>query len=78
MPAPVPAERAAYRRATTREMADWPLVEAAVRLTFDGDTIATAAVAAGGVARTPLLLPEVGDALLGGPADARTASGAPA
>ena len=72
MPAPVPAERAAYRRATTREAADWPLVEAAVRLVLDGGTITAAAVAVGGVARTPLLLPEVAGALLGGPANART------
>ncbi|WP_243708616.1 FAD binding domain-containing protein [Actinomadura sp. GC306] len=68
MPAPVPGERAAYRRATSREMAEWPLVEAAARLTLDGDTVTSAAVAVGGVARTPLLLPEVADALAGKPA----------
>ncbi|MFA1550242.1 xanthine dehydrogenase family protein subunit M [Actinomadura chokoriensis] len=72
LPAPTPTERAAYRRATARQMAEWPLVEAVARLTFDGDTVITAAVAVGGVARTPLLLPEVSEALLGKPATAET------
>ncbi|MFG2090324.1 FAD binding domain-containing protein [Spirillospora sp. NPDC048824] len=76
MPAPTPAERAAYRRATAREMADWPLAEAVARLTLDGDTITSAAVAVGGVARTPLLLPEVVEALLGEPATEETAAAA--
>lgn len=76
MPAPDPSERGAYRRATAREMAEWPLVEAAARLTFDGDAISTAAVAVGGVARTPLLLPEVAEALLGKPATQETLAAA--
>ncbi|WP_067634722.1 FAD binding domain-containing protein [Actinomadura latina] len=71
LPSPTP-ERAAYRRATAREMAEWPLVEAAARLTFDGDTITTAAIAVGGVARTPLLLPEAAEALIGRPATRET------
>ncbi|WP_309237091.1 FAD binding domain-containing protein [Actinomadura sp. BRA 177] len=75
LPAPTP-ERAAYRRATAREMAEWPLVEAAARLTFDGETITTAAVAVGGVARTPLLLPEVAEALVGKPATQETLAAA--
>ena len=76
MPAPTPGERAAYRRATTREMADWPLAEAAVRLTLDGDTVTTAAIAVGGVARTPLLLPEVAEALIGKSATEETLASA--
>ncbi|MFA1540591.1 FAD binding domain-containing protein [Actinomadura monticuli] len=76
MPAPTPGERAAYRRATTRAMADWPLAEAAVRLTLDGDTVTTAAIAVGGVARTPLLLPEVAEALIGKPATEETLASA--
>lgn len=75
LPAPTP-ERAAYRRATARELAEWPLVEAATRLTFDGDTISTAAIAIGGVARTPLLLPEVAEALIGKPATEETLAAA--
>ena len=76
MPAPTPSERAAYRRATAREMGEWPLVEAAARLTVDGDTVTTAAIAVGGVARTPLLLPEVAEALIGRPATGDTLAAA--
>lgn len=76
MPAPTPGERAAYRRATGREMAEWPLAEAAARLTLDGDAVATAAVAVGAVARTPLLLPEVAEALVGKPATEETLAAA--
>ncbi|MFE0578439.1 FAD binding domain-containing protein [Streptomyces sp. NPDC058874] len=65
LPAPLPGERAAYHRATSRAYAEWPLVEATARLTFDGDTVTHAAVAAGGVARVPLRLPEVEAALIG-------------
>ncbi|MFK0013135.1 FAD binding domain-containing protein [Streptomyces sp. NPDC091027] len=65
LPAPVPGERAAYHRATSRAHAEWPLVEATARLAFDGATVTHAAVAAGGVARVPLRLPEVEAVLLG-------------
>ncbi|WCD84219.1 4-hydroxybenzoyl-CoA reductase subunit beta [Streptomyces xanthophaeus] len=65
LPAPLPGERAAYHRATSRAHGEWPLVEAAVRLAFDGATVTHAAVAAGGVARVPLRLPEVEAALIG-------------
>jgi xanthine dehydrogenase YagS FAD-binding subunit len=75
LPPPTP-ERAAYRRTTSRELAEWPLVEAAARLTFDGDTITAASIAVGGVARTPLLLPEVAEALVGGPATEETLAAA--
>lgn len=76
LPAPTASERGAYRRTTARELAEWPLVEAAARLTFDGDTVGTAAVAVGGVARTPLLLPEVAEALVGKPATEETVAAA--
>lgn len=68
LPAPAPGERAAYRRATGRSRAEWPLVEAVVRMVCeDGGTgpVVSAAVAVGGVARTPLRLPEVEESLLG-------------
>ncbi|UQW99433.1 FAD binding domain-containing protein [Streptomyces sp. RerS4] len=64
LPAPWPGERAACHRATSRAHAEWPLVEATVRLALDGATITHAAVAAGGVARVPLRLPEVEAALI--------------
>ncbi|WP_435106883.1 FAD binding domain-containing protein [Nocardiopsis synnemataformans] len=68
LPVPVPGERSAYRRATGRSRAEWPLVEAVVRLALaDGGLgpVTSAAVAVGGVARTPLRLPEVEAALVG-------------
>ncbi|WP_017597708.1 FAD binding domain-containing protein [Nocardiopsis lucentensis] len=68
LPAPTPGERAAYLRATGRSRAEWPLVEATVRLACaDGGEgpVESAAVAVGGVARTPLRLPEVENALVG-------------
>ncbi|GAA3417075.1 FAD binding domain-containing protein [Streptosporangium vulgare] len=67
LPPPVPGERAAYHRAIGRSEAEWPLVEAAARLVVDDDgRITFARVAAGGVARVPLRLPEVEEALLAG------------
>ncbi|MFC9817359.1 FAD binding domain-containing protein [Streptomyces virginiae] len=65
LPAPLPGERAAYHRATGRAHAEWPLVEATARLALDGASVTHAAVAAGGVARVPLRLPEVEAALIG-------------
>ncbi|MEU8779321.1 FAD binding domain-containing protein [Streptomyces sp. NPDC048606] len=65
LPAPWPGERAAHHRTISRAHAEWPLVEASVRLVLDGSTITHAAVAAGGVARVPLRLPEVETALIG-------------
>lgn len=65
LPAPVPGERAAYRRAISRSAAEWPLVEAVTRLVLDGGTVVAARVAIGGVAPVPLRLPAVEDALTG-------------
>ncbi|MGW5878039.1 FAD binding domain-containing protein [Nocardiopsis terrae] len=68
LPAPVPGERAAHLRAAGRSRAEWPLVEAVIRLECaDGGTgpVVRAAVAVGGVARTPLRLPGVEAALVG-------------
>jgi len=79
LPAPTPGEGAAYHRAIGRAEAEWPLVEAVARLVLDHPVglagagasemiIRSAAVAVGGVARTPLRLTEVEDALVGRPA----------
>ena len=70
MPPPLTGERAAYFRATSRALAEWPLVEAVVRLVATGDTIEFARVAVGGVAPVPLRLESVEDALTGRPASA--------
>jgi xanthine dehydrogenase YagS FAD-binding subunit len=72
LPAPLPGERAAYHRAISRFEAEWPLVEAVARITMAGQAITFAAVAVGGVARTPLRLPEVENALTGRDATAET------
>ncbi|MFI0423054.1 FAD binding domain-containing protein [Spongiactinospora sp. 9N601] len=66
LPPPVAGERAAYVRATGRVQAEWPLAEAVARLVVAGGSVVLAAVAAGGVARTPVRLPEVETALLAG------------
>ncbi|MFG1941313.1 FAD binding domain-containing protein [Nonomuraea sp. NPDC048826] len=62
LPPPAAGERAAYHRATSRSEAEWPLVEAVARIVPDG----TPAVSVGGVARVPLRLPEVEEALKAG------------
>jgi len=66
LPPPAPGERAAYHRAIGRSEAEWPLVEAAARLVTDEGRITLARVAVGGVARVPVRLPEVEEALLAG------------
>lgn len=68
MPPPLDRERGAYFRATSRALAEWPLVEALVRLVVSGETIKFARVAVGGVAPVPLRREEVEEALTGGPA----------
>jgi xanthine dehydrogenase YagS FAD-binding subunit len=68
LPAPTQGEGAAYQRVTGRSGAEWPLVEAVARIVTSGTTITIAAVAAGGVARTPVRLVDVEDALVGQPA----------
>jgi xanthine dehydrogenase YagS FAD-binding subunit len=66
LPHPKTKERGGYVRAISRFEAEWPLVEAAVRIatTIDG-VVTEIGVAVGGVANTPLRLPEVEQALLG-------------
>ncbi|WP_159943225.1 MULTISPECIES: xanthine dehydrogenase family protein subunit M [unclassified Nocardiopsis] len=65
LPVPREGERAAYRRATGRSRAEWPLVEAVTRVVLHEGRVSHAAVAVGGVARTPLRLPGVEAALTG-------------
>jgi xanthine dehydrogenase YagS FAD-binding subunit len=69
MAAPLEGERAAYFRAISRARAEWPLVEAVVRLVVASGTIRFARVAVGGVAPIPLRLERVEQALLDRPAD---------
>jgi xanthine dehydrogenase YagS FAD-binding subunit len=72
LPEPVAGERAAYFRAISRAYSEWPLVECVARLVIEGGEIRHARVAVGGVANVPLRLPKVEEALVGGPANART------
>ena len=64
LPPPLAGERAGYHRAISRFEAEWPLVEAVARMVVSEGAISFAAVAVGGVARTPLRLPEVEAALV--------------
>ena len=77
LPPPVPGERAAYFRAISRTYAEWPLVEAVVRLTVHDGLVTSAAIAVGGVAPVPLRLPAAEAALRGQPptAEAFAAAG---
>jgi xanthine dehydrogenase YagS FAD-binding subunit len=70
LPPPVPGERAAYFRAISRTYAEWPLVEAVVRLSVHDGLITSAAVAVGGVAPVPLRLPAAEAVLTGQPVSA--------
>nr|WP_110048804.1 FAD binding domain-containing protein [Nocardiopsis sp. L17-MgMaSL7] len=68
LPRPVPGERAAHLRVAGRSRAEWPLVEAVVRLECAEEgrgPVTRASVAVGGVARTPLRLPGLERALVG-------------
>jgi xanthine dehydrogenase YagS FAD-binding subunit len=55
----------AYVRATSRRLAEWPTVEAAVRLRIDHGTITEAVIAVGGVAPIPLRRSAAEEALVG-------------
>lgn len=58
-------ERGGYCRAIARARAEWPLVEVSARLGLDGERVAYARVAIGGVAPVPLRLRGVEAALEG-------------
>ena len=65
MGAPLPQERAVYRRAIGRAYAEWPLVEIVVRAVIAEHRFAFIRIAAGGVAPVPLRLPAAEAALEG-------------
>jgi len=76
LPPPAQGEQAAYRRAISRTHAEWPLVEVVVRVVPDGDKIALARVAGGGIAPVPRRLRAVEDALAGKQLDEATIAAA--
>jgi xanthine dehydrogenase YagS FAD-binding subunit len=72
LPPPMHGERAVYHRTISRAEAEWPLVEAVVRIVRDGEHIRLARVAVGGVAPVPLRLLAVEQALEGARVDHAT------
>ncbi len=71
-PPPAPRCGAAYLRFIPRGEMDIAEVGAAACVTLDGGTIASARVAVGAVAPTPLFVPEAGAAIVGRPAAEET------
>lgn len=65
VPRAAAGERSAHFRTIARARAEWPLVEALVRIVVKGGTIESAAVAVGAVAPIPMRLSEVEAALVG-------------
>jgi xanthine dehydrogenase YagS FAD-binding subunit len=61
--APLEGERAAYHRVISRTYAEWPLVEAVMRVVFAGKRFEFVRVTAGGIAPIPLRFVEVEEAL---------------
>lgn len=69
--APVAGERAGYKRITNRARAEWPLVEAVIRVVLRDRRVHAMRIAIGGVAPVPLRLPGVEAIAAGGLLDAR-------
>jgi CO/xanthine dehydrogenase FAD-binding subunit len=61
--APLPRERAIYRRVIRRASAEWPLVEVVVRVVIDNAQFQFVRLTAGGVAPVPLRFERVESAL---------------
>lgn len=72
LPPAVPGERSAYVRASSRQLAEWPLCEALAIVEVRDGTIRRARVAVGGVAPVPLRLGGVERALNGAGAQPST------
>ncbi len=70
LPAPLAAERAAYKRAISRSYAEWPLVELAARAVIADGSFQFVRLAAGGIAPVPVRLSASEAALKGRPANA--------
>jgi xanthine dehydrogenase YagS FAD-binding subunit len=77
LPPPAAGERAAYFRSISRFEAEWPLVEAVVRVVRDdAGTVTSCGVAIGGVAPVPLRLSAVEELLTGTTLDDDTVAAA--
>jgi xanthine dehydrogenase YagS FAD-binding subunit len=67
LPAPLPGERARYKRAISRSYAEWPLVEVCARAVIADGALKSVRIAAGGIAPVPLRLMASETALEGRP-----------
>ena len=72
--APLPGERALYKRAISRSHAEWPLAEVCARAVISGGVFQFIRLTAGGVAPVPLRLAACEAALQGKPASAAVIS----
>jgi len=72
LPAPLPGERALYKRAISRTYAEWPLVETCVRAVVSDGSFQFIRITAGGIAPVPLRLAASEAALQDKPANAAT------
>ncbi|MDO8400959.1 MAG: FAD binding domain-containing protein [Bradyrhizobium sp.] len=70
LPAPLPGERALYKRAISRSHAEWPLAEVCARAVVSSGTFQFIRITAGGIAPVPLRLAACEAALQGKPASA--------
>jgi xanthine dehydrogenase YagS FAD-binding subunit len=68
LPAPVPGERARYKRAISRTHAEWPLAEVCARAVIVDGAFQFIRLTAGGIAPVPLRLSAAEAALQGKPA----------
>jgi len=77
LPAPLPGERAHYKRAISRSYAEWPLVEVCARAVIADGAFKSVRIAAGGIAARPLRL-KASEAMLEGrlPTEATIANAA--
>jgi xanthine dehydrogenase YagS FAD-binding subunit len=76
LPAPLPGERARYKRAISRSYAEWPLVEVCARAVIADGVFKSVRIAAGGIAPVPLRLRASEAALDGGPPSEATIANA--
>jgi xanthine dehydrogenase YagS FAD-binding subunit len=72
LPPPIVGERAAYKRATGRAYAEWPLVEVVARVVVANDAFRFVRLTAGGVAPIPIHLGGAEAAAQGAPVSPAT------
>jgi xanthine dehydrogenase YagS FAD-binding subunit len=76
LPPPTPGERAAYKRATGRALAEWPLAEVVARVVIADGAFRLVRLTAGGIAPVPIRLAAAEAAAQGGPVSPATIAAA--